>query len=317
MAPPPDQPAGVAPAAPDTPIEETQPDLVQPGEEEISPEGEPPEQALAETDTTADAVTNGVAAPVSTSDEILIRLTSDWGSAFSGQDVEFTFTLRNINPPADNNTNDLRDLEFSTRLPANLVVNGATADRGGDPTVDTNTVTYSLKQLRPGESIEIVIPTTIRDGVLPGTILIAQGQVEFDDITQPINSNIVTVLIVESALQQPTIAVATSAPPITAAQPYPGPTGTQAATDTPAPTDTSAPVPTDTSAPGSSPVAATATSAATAGGTPDTDVAPPADSDSAAPLPATSTGVPIAGIVLLGMTLFVRTVRLKRERERL
>jgi hypothetical protein len=41
------------------------------------------------------------------------------------------------------------------------------------------------------------------------------------------------------------------------------------------------------------------------------------EEDEEAPLPATSTGVPLAGLVLLGMTLLVRTIRIKRSRERL
>jgi len=36
-----------------------------------------------------------------------------------------------------------------------------------------------------------------------------------------------------------------------------------------------------------------------------------------APLPATSTGVPLAGFVMLGLTLIIRMVRLYRERERI
>jgi hypothetical protein len=41
-----------------------------------------------------------------------------------------------------------------------------------------------------------------------------------------------------------------------------------------------------------------------------------ATSSRKAPLPATSTGVPLAGLVLLGLTMVVRTVRLHRARER-
>jgi hypothetical protein len=39
--------------------------------------------------------------------------------------------------------------------------------------------------------------------------------------------------------------------------------------------------------------------------------------DESAPLPDTSSGVPMAGVLLLGMTLLVRTVRLHRAKERL
>jgi hypothetical protein len=37
----------------------------------------------------------------------------------------------------------------------------------------------------------------------------------------------------------------------------------------------------------------------------------------AAPLPATSQGIPISGILLLGLTLLLRTVRIHRAQERI
>jgi hypothetical protein len=56
---------------------------------------------------------------------------------------------------------------------------------------------------------------------------------------------------------------------------------------------------------------------AAAGVAPQEPEATVTEEDEEAPLPATSTGVPLAGFVLLGMTLLIRTIRIKRSRERL
>jgi hypothetical protein len=229
--------------------------------------------------------------------EVRVRLTSDWGSAFAEQDVRYTFVIVN------NSDEAVRDLELSSRLPANLTIDGATTDRGSDPTLSGNSITYDLLRLGPGQSAEVTVFTTIKQGVPAGTILVAQGQLTYESTDQPINSNIVTVQIVDEAGADRATATprstATSGPsPATAAQ---GPLTTR----TPRPATVQPQAPTSAApTPGVAGVAPQPTPSV-------------ADEDEDAPLPATSTGVPLAGLMLLGMTLLVRTIRLKRARERL
>jgi uncharacterized repeat protein (TIGR01451 family) len=232
-----------------------------------------------------------------------VRLTSDWGSAFAEQDVQYTFFIVNNSDEAVNN------VELTSRLPANLTVDGATADRGGDPNLSGNTITYDLMRLGPGQSVEVTAFTTIKPGVPAGTILVAQGQLTYDSTDQPINSNIVTVQIVDEA--QPATATprftATSGPSPTAATVGQLPTATRATTTGQVQPDQAQP----------SPPPASPTQAAAGVAPQQPEAAVPEEEDDEAPLPATSTGVPLLGLVLLGMTLLVRTVRLKRARERL
>jgi hypothetical protein len=243
--------------------------------------------------------------------EITFRLFSDWGSAFPGQDVAFTVVLTNQRPATGSEANDLRDITITSRLPTNLEVNGANADRGADPDITGNDINYNLSRLQPGESVEIAIDTTIKEGVPAGTILVVQGQLDFTGLEELINSNIVTLLIVEEGQ------------PVTATT---GPTSTPDATDTPGPTAT----PDAVAAVGSSPTTDSAAGIARgedADEEPTSDPQAPAptiaageagpDDPAEAPLPATSAGIPMAGIFLLGLTMIVRAVRLHRERERI
>jgi hypothetical protein len=291
------QPAQGAPvAAPEEPAAAGEPDLVQPDEETTGEEAAPPEpQSIAAAETAA-----AIAAVIAQEEGITFRLTSDWGSAYTGQEVTFTFLIRNERPEADGGENDLNDLVLYSRLPANLEVQGATADRGSDPKIDGNEVQYTLGRLRPGQVVEITIPTTIRRGVPPGTILVVQGRLDADDVERAINSNIVTVLIVDTT-QQITTTLQTAVPPTaTGATAYPAPGLQVVGSPSPSATDTSVP-PTATIQQAGVAIEPTATTE-----TP----------EETAPIPATSAGVPIGGIALLGFTLFVRTWRLKRERER-
>jgi hypothetical protein len=235
-------------------------------------------------------------------EEITFRLTSDWGAAFPGQEVDFTFLLRNDRP--DDEGNALNDIEISSTLPSNLEVLGATADRGQDPSITGNDILFTLDELQPGESVEITINTLIKSGIPAGTILIVQGQLLYDAITIPINSNIVTVRIVGTGSRL--AATITTAGPSPTSQPSPS--------ATPAPTDTATPAtPVTTGTAGTAITSSPTQQVAGVAGEPETE--PP--EEPAAPIPATSAGVPVAGFFLLGMTMLVRTVRLKRERERL
>ncbi len=259
----------------------------------------PTRAPLGPTNTPAPLVPIGTstAAPVTTpgvTTDVFFRLASDWGSAYPGQQVNFTLVVRNTRPPAADGANTLRNITVRSALPANLEVLGARADRGVDPTVSGNDVNYSLDQLQPGEGVEITIPTRIRPDVTVGTLIVVQGQLFYDGFTPaPLFSNIVSVQVVGAA-QPPTAPIAQQVTPTTA--PYPPPRSPTA-------------VRTATSGP-------TATSAPTATPLPTIAPAPP-PSPPPAPLPETSAGVPLLGIMLLGGTLLTRTIRLHRARSRL
>jgi uncharacterized repeat protein (TIGR01451 family) len=268
------QPAGAAPVEPEATAE---PELVEPTE---------PAEA-----------TIGTGATIGEED-IDFRLSSDWGAAFPGQEVQFTFTLRNEGNP-------LEDISITSNLPANLTVDGATSDRGGDPLIDNNEVRFTLDSLDTGEAVDVTITTRINSGVPAGTILVVQGQLLYSNINVPINSNVVTVRIVGDTVAAVTMAPTTGNTPTPTAT---GPTATPDATASATSGTAIAIAPTNGAA------AVAATEAPTVAGV---AVEPGAPADAEAPIPATSAGVPFAGIFLLGLTLMVRTIRLHRARERI
>jgi hypothetical protein len=236
--------------------------------------------------------------------DVSVRLGSDWGSAFPGQEVQYTFVIRNNRPVTDDDANTVRDLELSSRFPSNLEVNGARADRGSDPNVTGNDLTYTLDELAPGEVVEVTVNTTIRRGIATGTILVAQGQLDFAGLDIPLNSNIVTVLIVDRDLR---VTVTPTSTPDASPTIDTGAAG-QSVAGSPTATSTAA---TQVAGVAQTPRALPQqTEEAIAG-----EVPPPADGT--APLPPTSTGVPLLGILMLGMTMLIRTVRLHRARERI
>jgi len=255
--------------------------------------------------------------PVAANGEVFFRMSSDWGSTFAGDEVQYTIVLRNINPPANDGSNDLNDVTIQSTFPPNLEVQGALTDRGQDPNVAGNTIEFTLSELKPSETVEITIDTRIKPGVERGTLIVTQARANYDDLEQLIYSNIVTVLVVDN-LQA---ATTTSTPRATAqATTTITPTGTgvaggpRAGNPTVTGTPVAYPAPTGATPTGSPLVDTTAEPTATeavAGGTTE------AEADAEAPLPATSTGVPMAGILLFGLTLFVRQIRLHRERERI
>jgi hypothetical protein len=253
---------------------------------------------------------------------------SDWGSAFPEQDVVYTLILRNNRPTTDDQSGTLRNVLVRSSMPRNLVIKGASADRGSDPTIAGNEITYKIGSLKAGEAIEIQVYTMIKEGVDIGTILVAQGELLYDDLRRPMLSNIATVNVV-GQIQEQTVAMAASP------NPYPSPTTTTDAptTTTDAPTTTTDAPTTTTDAPTTTTDAPTTTTdtplaaatntmvaqVATSYATTETkrNTVPIAPDGTFIPLPATSTGVPLAGLLLLGLTMFTRTVRLHRARERI
>jgi uncharacterized repeat protein (TIGR01451 family) len=235
-------------------------------------------------------------------------MTSDWGSAFPGQEVNYTLVVRN-------NTNAaLNSVRLRSELPSNLSVLGASSDSGQDPAVVGNTVEYSATQIAAGAGVEVTVRTQIKPTVAVGTLLLAQGQLSYDSLSQPTFSNLVSVLVVNSqqatATSTATASSTTLAATATSGGAYPPPataspsvatatvaatsptrSGTASATTVPsAPATTNTPLPTATLPPAG-------------GGTGE--------------LPNTDAGVPLAGIILLGLTMLTRTVRLHRAKNRI
>jgi hypothetical protein len=220
---------------------------------------------------------------------------SDWGSAFPSQEINYVIAAQNTRA-----SGDMRDLRISAAMPANLDVLSASASYGTDPrftnvdpAVAGNNVSLKLDNLRPGEQVIIAIKTRVKAGVAVGTRIVSQAELTFTGIKLPAYSNIVTVLIVGAAPTQAALLQAASA--TSTLPPTPSATATASVTATPPASPTSAP------APSASPPANAAGAAATP----------------RAPLPETSTGVPIFGFVLLGMTMMLRTVRVHRAQSRL
>jgi hypothetical protein len=251
-------------------------------------------------------------------DCISFRLASDWGSAFAGQDVEYMCVVRNECPEVEDNSNDLQNVIIHNTLPSNVeVVDAAATPEPPTPAIAGNNVDYSLDVLPPGEEARVIIDTTIKDDVPAGTLLVDQCRLEYDGLLRPILSNIITVLVVpETSEQQPTATATLTAT-------------TRATTGDSSPRSAATRTATPTATPASQAAADTPTAtAAAAASVPQEDTDAPADDPLARPgeaggmpakkvlLPKTSTGVPLAGFVLLGLTMITRTVRLHRARER-
>lgn len=240
---------------------------------------------------------------IASTDAIFFRMASNWGSAFPGDAVTYVIAVRNTHP-----TNALRDLALRSVLPANLEITALSAgpiDRNtpgaftpGDPSRTDNRVSLGIAELPAGQGFEVIVQTRIKPNVPAGTRIVAQAELTFAGLAIPLYSNIVTVDVVNAAQAQvlPTN-TATVAP-------TEAPTATPTATLTPAPATEPPTALVEAAQP-----AVVAPTAAPAGGA----VSPAAT----APLPATSTGVPLAGFALLGATLLARTWRLHRARSRI
>ncbi len=214
--------------------------------------------------------------------------------------MRFTLVVRNTRTGGD--ANILNNVNLRSVLPSNLEVLAAQTDRT-DPTIAGQEVRYTINQLQPGQGVELTILTRIRPNVAAGTLLVVQGQLLYDGLTQAAFSNIASVLVVDSG--QPTVVQV-----ITATATAPSGTATPGAYPPPATSPTVEPATATVAAAGIAPTA-TATLEPIIGQPPTTPPPP------TAPLPDTSTGVPLMGVLLLGLTLFTRTWRLHRSRERI
>ncbi|MFO7169806.1 MAG: hypothetical protein DIU80_017430, partial [Chloroflexota bacterium] len=244
-----------------------------------------------------------------TADGLFFRMASDWGSAFPGQEISYVIAVRNTRQ-----SGELRDVVVSSVLPANLTIISRSSDRG-DPQQSGNRITLTVPSLAAGEGVEILVKTRVNTDVAVGTRVVAQAELSFAGLSIPAYSNIVTVLVVGPA--QAAQGPATDTP-----TPLPA---TAVVTATAAISATTVVTPTTTQAAeiGAMPTAEVSTSTPEAvpeAVDPATNISEPAGRAAAipAPLPNTSAGVPpLVGIMMLGMTLGLRTWRLHRAKERL
>ena len=221
---------------------------------------------------------------------------SDWGSAVPGQEVNYVIAAQNTRT-----SGAMRNLRIVSNVPPNLEVISASASYGVDPnlrnvpvTVAGNDVTLELDQLRPAEQTIIAIKTKLKSDLALGSRIVSQAQLTFTGIRATAFTNLVTVQVVGAAPTR--VAQAATATATLGSTVGPSPTASTTAQPTTSPSST---------------VGISPTSGATV---PTPTIAPPRPP---APLPETSTGVPILGFALLGMTLMLRTVRVHRAQSRI
>jgi hypothetical protein len=207
-------------------------------------------------------------------------MASDWGSAFTGQEVNFVIAFRNTQK-----TGDLKNIRISSALPDNLELQEPKSDVG-EAQRQGNLITLNLASLGPDKGVEITVRAKIKANVAIDTRLVSQAEATYDGLAQPLRSNIVTVLVVGQALARP-------------------------AAELPTATGTRTSAPNATSSPG-----ATTSALPTATSTTKPPLATPTPKP-APELPNTSTGIPLSGFALLGLTLLLRTVRLHRAQTRI
>jgi hypothetical protein len=230
---------------------------------------------------------------VNSSDGVFFTLASDWGSAFPGQDVRYTIAARNGKAGQS-----LRDVAISITLPANIEITGKPSSDRGDPEVSGNRVVMRLNELASGQGIEVSIPARIKNSVAVDTRIVAQAEMTYAGLATPLYSNIVPILVVGQAQ---------------AATSTPLPSATAQATSTALPTATTGAATATVAGPTATTNAAATATRTTAGAQP----TPPATAGGGTKLPETSSGVPISGLALLGLTLLTRTFRLHRAQDRI
>ena len=121
-------------------------------------------------------------------------MASDWGSAFTGQEVNFVIAFRNTQK-----TGDLKNIRISSALPDNLELQEPKSDVG-EAQRQGNLITLNLASLGPDKGVEITVRAKIKANVAIDTRLVSQAEATYDGLAQPLRSNIVTVLVVGQAL---------------------------------------------------------------------------------------------------------------------
>ncbi len=208
---------------------------------------------------------------------------SDWGSRFAGESLVYTITI--ISPTNSLNAGTMRDVVVVDQLPSNLETNGPikVSDQNARVEQQGNQITVRVGVLPAGQTLTIMIPVKIKDGVAAQTRIVNQAQLNFTGLAQPIYSNISSVLVVGAAPAGST----TTVPNATAG------TG-GAATANPATVTPNTGV---------------------GGGQGNGDGGTVTDVGTINP--ATNMGIPSAGFVLFALTMLVHVVRVRREMTRI
>ena len=209
---------------------------------------------------------------------------SDWGSRFAGESLMYTITV--ISPTGTLATGGLRDVVVTDQVPTNLEVNGPikVSDQNARVEQQGNQITVRVGTLPAGQTLTIMIPVKIKGDVAAQTRIVNQAQMRYNGITDPIYSNVASVLVVGSPPPLTATALAVVAQDIATPNP--------------------ATVTAGSGVPGG--VAGAATATAVAGG-----------GNFGTANPPTSAGIPILGFVLFGLTLLVRNIRVRRELTRI
>ncbi len=231
---------------------------------------------------------------------LFFRVASDRGSAFRDQEVTYVLALVNDRPGEP-----LRDVVLSAALPPNLIASRATISNNArpagasDPQLTDGRLRVGISELKQGERIEVQVLARVAADAPVGSRVVVQSELTYGGLQLPIYSNLVSLQIVGSpaVVEPPATATpsATLRPTTTATgvaasvtvrpgSPYPAPAGTTATPTAPA---------------------------QAAGTTP-----PPVPVQPIGQLPSTSTGVPLAGLALLGGTVLTRTLRIHRAKTR-
>ncbi|MEP7190495.1 MAG: hypothetical protein ABI901_14995, partial [Roseiflexaceae bacterium] len=231
---------------------------------------------------------------------VFFSMGSDWGSAFTSQEINYDILFQNTRE-----SGVINNLSIISALPSNLLFVSASAGYGPelstltsiDPKVVGNEISLTLNELNRGQWVKISIKTKVKDLVATGARIVSQAEATFDGLALPVRTKPVYVMVVGSELGP-------SLPLIQG--------GTPSAT--PAPSTTAQP----SAAPSVVPTAVPSATPTTFGVS-DQSISPSAGGAiiAPAPLPATSQGIPISGILLLGLTLLLRTVRIHRAQERI
>ncbi|XSG74325.1 hypothetical protein ACP8Y2_19315 [Herpetosiphon llansteffanensis] len=208
---------------------------------------------------------------------------SDWGSRFAGESLVYTITI--ISPTNSLNAGTMRDVVVVDQLPSNLETNGPikVSDQNARVEQQGNQITVRVGVLPAGQTLTIMIPVKIKDGVAAQTRIVNQAQLNFTGLAQPIYSNISSVLVVGAAPAGST----TTVPNATAG------TG-GAATANPATV---------------TPNTGVGSGQGNGDGGTTTDVG--------TINPATNMGIPATGFVLFALTMLVHVVRVRREMTRI
>jgi fimbrial isopeptide formation D2 family protein/uncharacterized repeat protein (TIGR01451 family) len=231
---------------------------------------------------------------------VFFSMGSDWGSAFTGQEINYDILFQNTRE-----SGVINNLSIISALPSNLLFVSASAGYGPDlstltsidPKAVGNEISLTLNALDRGQWVKISIKTKVKDLVATGARIVSQAEATFDGLAVPVRTKPVYVLVVGSDLGPSLPLIQGGTPSAT-----PGPS----ATALPSATPSAAP----TAIPSATPATAGATDQSVSQSAGGAIVAP-------APLPATSQGIPISGILLLGLTLLLRTVRIHRAQERI